>query len=138
MKVSIVGAGVTGLSIAFQLVERGIGPVTVFERSGVGSGASGIQPGGVRQQWGTRANCLMAKESYAFYRDFPARLGTVAQARLEQCGYLFVADVPASLRVLETSVAVQHDVGIPSRLVTPAEAAELVPGLDGGAFLGAA
>ena len=26
------------------------GPVTVFERSGVGSGASGIQPGGVRQQ----------------------------------------------------------------------------------------
>jgi sarcosine oxidase subunit beta len=138
MKVSIVGAGVSGLSIAFQLVERGIGPVTVFERSGVGSGASGIQPGGVRQQWGTRANCLMAKESYAFYRDFPARLGTVAQARLEQCGYLFVADVPASLRVLETSVAVQHDVGIPSRLVTPAEAAELVPGLDGSGLLGAA
>ena len=138
MRVSIVGAGVTGLSIALHLVERGIGPVTIFERSGIGSGASGIQPGGVRQQWGTRANCLMAKESYAFYRDFPERLGTVAQARLEQCGYLFVADERATLHVLEASAAVQHEAGIPSRLVTPAQAAELVPGLDGGGFLGAA
>ena len=138
MRVSVVGAGVTGLSIAFHLVERGIGPVTIFERTGIGSGASGIQPGGVRQQWGTRANCLMAKESYAFYREFPARLGTVAQARLEQCGYLFVADEAATLRVLEASAAVQHAVGIPSRLLSAAEAAALVPGLDGDGFLGAA
>lgn len=138
MRISVVGAGVTGLSIAFHLVERGIGPVTIFERTGIGSGASGVQPGGVRQQWGTRANCLMARESFAFYRDFPARLDTVARARLEQCGYLFVADEPATLRRLEASVAVQHEVGIPSLLVTPAEAAEIVPGLDGDTFLGAA
>jgi sarcosine oxidase subunit beta len=138
MRVSIVGAGVTGLSVAFHLVERGIGPVTVFERSGVGSGASGVQPGGVRQQWGTRTNCLMAKESYGFYRDFPARLETVSQAQFDQCGYLFVADAEPTLRTFEASVAVQHEAGIPSRLLTPAEAAGLVPGLDAGGFLGAA
>ena len=137
MRVSIVGAGVTGLSVAFQLVERGIGPVTIFERNGVGSGASGIQPGGVRQQWGTRANCLMARESFAFYRDFPARLETVAQARLEQCGYLFVADEESTLRTLEAGAAVQHELGIPSRIVRPDEAAALVPGLAADALLGA-
>jgi sarcosine oxidase subunit beta len=136
VSVSVIGAGVTGLSIAFHLTERGIGPVTIFDRGGIGAGASGIQPGGVRQQWGTRANCLMAKESHAFYRDFPARLGTVAQARFDPCGYLFVADEPASLRRLEAGVAVQHDVGIPSRLLVPAEAAALVSGLDD-RFLGA-
>ncbi len=137
MRVSIVGAGVTGLSVAFQLAERGIGPVTIFERNGVGSGASGVQPGGVRQQWGTRANCLMARESFAFYRDFPARLETVAQARLEQCGYLFVADEGPTLRTLEAGAAVQHELGIPSRIVRPDEAAALVPGLAADAFLGA-
>ncbi len=84
MSVSVVGAGISGLSIAHHLLERGLGPVTVYERTGIGSGASGIQPGGVRQQWGTRANCLMAKESYAFYRE----LGE----RFDPCGYLFLAD----------------------------------------------
>jgi sarcosine oxidase subunit beta len=138
MRVGIVGAGVTGLSVAFHLVERGVGPVTIFDRAGVAAGASGIQPGGVRQQWGTRANCLMARESHAFYRDFPARFGTVAQARFDQCGYLFVADASASLRRLEASVAVQREVGVPSRLLSPAEAAALVPGLIRDGFLGAA
>src|SRR5947209_8945276 len=58
MSVSVVGAGISGLSIAHHLLERGLGPVTVYERVGIGCGASGIQPGGVRRQWGTRANCL--------------------------------------------------------------------------------
>src|SRR5437764_5783952 len=111
MSVSVIGAGITGLSIAFHLVERGIGPVTIVDRLGVGAGASGVQPGGVRQQWGTRANCLMAKDAYAFYADFPGRFGTRAQARLERCGYLFVADDASTLQRLETAGAVQREVG---------------------------
>ena len=130
MSVSVVGAGISGLSIAHHLLERGLGPVTVYERTGIGSGASGIQPGGVRQQWGTRANCLMAKESYAFYRGFGERF--------DPCGYLFVADEQETLARLEAGLAVQHELGIPSRLLTPAEAADLVPGLDPAGVLGAA
>jgi sarcosine oxidase, subunit beta len=137
MSVSVVGAGITGLSIAYHLGERGLGPVTLFERTGIGAGASGVQPGGVRRQWGTRTNCLMANDSYAFYSDFPERFSTRARARLERCGYLFLADDRASLRRLETGVAVQHEVGIPSRLLAPAEAAGLVPGLSPHGFLGA-
>ena len=44
--VVIVGAGVVGLSIAFHLTQRGAS-VTVFDRAGIGAGASGVQPGGV-------------------------------------------------------------------------------------------
>jgi ribulose 1,5-bisphosphate synthetase/thiazole synthase len=43
--VVIVGAGVGGLSIVFHLMERGAS-VTVFDRAGIGAGASGVQPGG--------------------------------------------------------------------------------------------
>ena len=35
--------------------------VVVLERAGVGAGASGVQPGGVRQQWGTRVACRLAR-----------------------------------------------------------------------------
>lgn len=134
---AVVGAGVVGLSTALHLLDRDV-DVTVYERVGVAAGASGVQPGGVRQQWGTRANCLMAKESFDFYSDFPRRFETIAQARLDRCGYLFAASEPRSLRQLEANIAVQHEVGIPSRLLTPAEAAALVPSLNPEHLAGAA
>jgi sarcosine oxidase subunit beta len=137
MSVSVVGAGISGLSIALHLLERDLGPVTLYEQTGIGSGASGIQPGGVRQQWGTRANCLMAKESYAFYRGFAERFDRLARARFDPCGYMFLADDEATLARLEEGLAVQHELGIPSRLLTPAEAAEIVPGLETSGVLGA-
>jgi len=138
MRVSVIGAGITGLSIAFHLLERGLGPVTVFDRAGVGAGASGVQPGGLRRQWGTRAACLIADDSYAFYRDLSARLGFAVDARLDECGYLFVADEPSTLERLRAGVALQSELGIPSRAVTPDEAAALVPGLTPDGFAGAA
>ena len=138
MRVSVIGAGISGLSIAFHLLERGVGPVTVFDRAGVGAGASGLQPGGLRRQWGTRAACLIADDSYGFYRDLSGRLGTAADARLDECGYLFVADEPPTLERLHAGVALQNELGIPSRSVTPNEAAALVPGLASDGFAGAA
>ena len=138
MSFTVVGAGVSGLSIAFHLLERGLGPVTVVDRAGVGAGASGTQPGGVRQQWSTRASCLMARESHAFYGSLAERLGVAVDARLDPCGYLFVADAAETLARLKANVSVQRDAGVPSRLLTPAEAAELVPGLRRDGFLGAA
>lgn len=110
----------------------------VLERTGVGAGASGIQPGGVRQQWGTRANCLMAVESMSFYTDFPSRYRTQARALLERCGYVFLASREESLRQLEANIEVQHAAGIRSELLTPDEAASHVPSLDPSLVAGAA
>ncbi len=131
--VIVVGAGVIGLSIAWHLLRRGA-TVTVVERSGVAAGASGVQPGGVRRQWSTRVSCEVASESAAFYREVSSRLDPdgrdpVARARLEPCGYLFVADSAAVLGTLETNVAVQNEAGVPSRILTPEEAGSIVPGL---------
>ncbi|HEX3226943.1 MAG TPA: FAD-binding oxidoreductase [Gaiellaceae bacterium] len=138
MSIVVVGAGISGLSIALNLLEQGLGPVTVVERTGIGAGASGIQPGGVRRQWATRGNCLMASESYAFYRDFAERFDTRAQARFDTCGYVFLADTETTLAGLEAAVALQHDLGIPSVLLSPEEAATVVPGLEPDGLLGGA
>ena len=133
----MVGGGIVGLSTAVHLLEAGV-DVTVLEGVGIAAGASGVQPGGVRQQWGTRANCLMARESFVFYSDFPDRYKTRAQAHLDRCGYVFVASEPASLRQLEANIVVQHDAGIDSELLTADEAAALVPSLNPERMLGAA
>src|SRR5262245_33949972 len=126
---AVVGAGVVGLAIARELARRGA-RVAVFERSGIGAGASGVQPGGVRQQWGTPIACRLARESAAFYADADARLDARVPLGFRRCGYLFLAHSEETLGRLAANVSVQHAERIPSRIVTAAEAAELVPGLQ--------
>ena len=59
--VVVVGAGIMGLSIAYNLAARhGITNVTVVDRSYLCGGASGRNGGGVRAQWSSEANVRLA------------------------------------------------------------------------------
>jgi len=131
MSVSVIGAGISGLSIALHLLERDLGPVTIYERTGIGSGASGIQPGGVRRQWGARASCLMAQESFSFWRAFGEPF--------TECGYLFLADEQATARPASKpgSLCSTHSTSRRgcSRLLLRSM---VVPGLEAAGVLGAA
>jgi sarcosine oxidase subunit beta len=135
--VAVVGGGITGLSVAWHLAQQRSGTVAVLEKTGIGAEASGVQPGGVRQQWSTRVSCDLAKESVDFYLDVADRLDARARPRLEQCGYLFVADSDEMLAALEANVALQQSLGVPSLLVTPDESSSLVPGLLADGMTGA-
>jgi sarcosine oxidase subunit beta len=136
-EVVVVGAGVVGLSIAFHLARRGAS-VKVVERSGIGAGASGVQPGGIRQQWGTRVNCLLARESMQFYAEARGLLRMRVDPGFEACGYLFLAHSESVLARMGENVRLQNELGIPSRIVAPAEVAELVAGLDSAGVVGGA
>jgi sarcosine oxidase subunit beta len=135
--VVVVGAGVVGLSIAFQLRERGAS-VKVFDRAGIGAGASGVQPGGVRQQWGTRVNCLLTRESMQFYADAREILRMRVDPGFRACGYLFLAHSESVLSRMQENVKLQNELGIQSRILGPHEAAELVDGLDVASVVGGA
>jgi sarcosine oxidase subunit beta len=137
MRCVVVGAGIVGLAVARELRARGV-EVVVVDRTGVGAGASGVQPGGVRQQWGTRIACRLAVESVAFWRDADRRLSSRIPLVLRRGGYLFAAHSEATLERLALNVRLQNEEGVPSRLVSPADAAELVPGLRVDALAGAA
>jgi sarcosine oxidase, subunit beta len=137
VEVAVVGAGVVGLAVARELTQRGVS-VAVFERDGVASGASGVQPGGVRQQWGTRVACRLARESVEFWREADDRLESRVSLTLRRGGYLFAAQTEETLGRLAANVRLQNEEGVPSRIVTADEAAELVPGLDGDALAGGA
>jgi sarcosine oxidase subunit beta len=78
----------------------------------------------------------MAKDAFAFYEGFPTRYETRAQAQLEHCGYLFVAQRQESLARLEDNVTLQRSVGVPSQTLTSDQAIELVPSLNPDQILG--
>jgi sarcosine oxidase, subunit beta len=129
-EVVVVGGGAIGASIAFHLAEAGT-DVCLLERDALSSGSTSRAAGGVRTQFSDPLNVALGLRSVEAFSQFEDRPG--AEIDLHQVGYLFLLDRPDDVAAFERSVALQNDLGVPSRVVDLAEAASLSPlaGLDG-------
>lgn len=137
--VVVIGGGVVGNSVAYNLAKRGVKDIVLVERSFLASGATGRCGAGVRQQWGTRQNCLLARESMRVFENFKDTLNVDVDIELKQKGYLLLAYSDNELGLFKRNIEVQNSLDIPSKLVTPQEAKDIVPDLNidklvGGAF----
>jgi sarcosine oxidase subunit beta len=124
----IVGGGVIGLSIAYNLAKRGMTDVVILERGYLASGASGRNGGGIRQQWSTEVNIRLMQESVELCKEFARELGVNVWFR--QGGYLFLSRRPEETARLERNVKLQNSCGVPTRLLSPGEAKDIVPELE--------
>jgi sarcosine oxidase subunit beta len=127
-EVVVIGAGVMGLSIAYNLAARGLDDIVVLERGYLAEGASGRNGGGVRQQWSTELNVRLMQESVELCRSFAVELGVNVWFR--QGGYLFLARSRDEVARLERNAAMQARLGLPTRMLSPDGALEVVPELD--------
>lgn len=87
--VVIIGGGVIGCSIAYNLAKLGVGKVVVIERQYLASGATGRCGAGVRMQWGTETNCLLSRESLRLLEHLPDLLGVDIDIEFKQGGICF-------------------------------------------------
>ncbi len=62
-RIVVAGAGAIGASIAYHLALLGAEDVVLADRAAVASGATGKAMGGVRQQFSTEAEVVLARES---------------------------------------------------------------------------
>jgi sarcosine oxidase subunit beta len=136
VEVLIVGGGVMGVSAAFQLAEAGVTGVLLLESHSLGSGSTCKAAGGVRAQFSDRVNIELGKRSLDAFRGFAARPG--GEIDLHEVGYLFLLDDPATVAFFEQSVALQNELGVPSAIISPDEAAALSPLVDTTGLLAAA
>src|SRR5580700_9891082 len=128
-EVVVIGAGIMGLSIAYNLAKRhGITDVLVVDRGYLCGGASGRNGGGVRAQFSSEENIRLMQESIRICRDFAREMKINVWFR--QGGYLFLVRDEAGRRTLEKSVAVQNGCGLGTRMLSPREAQRIVPELD--------
>lgn len=125
--VVVIGAGVTGTSIAYHLARRGVRDVVVVDKGFVASGATGRSSACVRQHYSTAETCRMILFSLEFFQHFAERTGGQA-CGFRTTGYLLGVD-DRMRAAMEASVALQRSVGIDTRLVSPAELHELEPRL---------
>jgi sarcosine oxidase subunit beta len=105
-RIVIAGAGAIGAGIAYQLALRGAGDVVLADRAGIASGSTGKAMGGVRQQFSTEAEVLLARESIGFFQE-------LGSPYFDQVGYLFFATTEEGLETLERRAELQRGLGVP-------------------------
>jgi sarcosine oxidase subunit beta len=127
-QVAIVGGGIMGLALAYNLCKRGQRDVVVLEAGYLCHGASGRNGGGVRAQWSTPTNIRLAKRSMALCEGFARELGLNVWFR--RGGYLFLARSAETAKRLERSAELHVRHGLRTQLVTADGARDLVPDLD--------
>jgi sarcosine oxidase, subunit beta len=134
--VVVVGGGVMGLSTAYHLAEAGVGDVVLVERGGLGSGSTCKAAGGVRAQFSDVVNIELGLRSLHAFERFADAFGQ--EIDLHQVGYLFLLDEPGDVVAFERSVALQNEIGVPSRMLEVAEARSLSPLISADGLLAAA
>ncbi len=121
----IIGGGVMGLSTAYQLAKSGVRDVVLVDKDEFGSGSTCKAAGGVRAQFSDTVNIELGLRSLRTFENFYQDFGQ--EIDLHQVGYLFLLDRPEHVGAFEENVALQNELGVPSRMIDVAEAKRLSP-----------
>ncbi|MER7008450.1 FAD-dependent oxidoreductase [Dactylosporangium sp. NPDC000555] len=117
--VGIVGAGVHGVSAAYQLARRGVSTV-VFERGRRAGGPTGQASGVVRSYYTNRFLAEVARDSTTVLADFDARVG--GESGYVRTGGLYLHG-PGDAADVRATAAGLAAAGIGHRVLTPADLA---------------
>ncbi|MFH1422008.1 MAG: FAD-binding oxidoreductase [Planctomycetota bacterium] len=135
-EVVIVGGGIIGTSVAYNLAKLGLNDVVVLEKDYLSAGSTGRCGGGMRQQWSTKTNILLARHSIETFKNFREEMGQDIHFR--QGGYLLVAYTEEMVSDFKKNIALQNSIGVDTKLITPDEVREISPILDTSNLLAAA
>lgn len=127
-RVVVVGAGIMGLSVAYNLARFGVDRIVVVDAGYLCGGASGRNGGGVRAQWSSETNIRLMRRSIQLCEEFATKMRINVWFR--EGGYLFLARSEERAKQLSESVELQREHGLPTRMLDPSDVARLVPGLD--------
>ncbi|MBK3626797.1 NAD(P)/FAD-dependent oxidoreductase [Streptomyces asoensis] len=123
--VVVIGGGVMGTSIARHLAAAGVPDVLLVERDELGAGSTSKAAGGVRAQFSDEVNIRLGARSLEAFGRFGEEIG--ADIGLHRVGYLFLLSTPEEVASFQAGVRLQNALGVPSRMIDPAEARRLSP-----------
>ncbi|MBV9303516.1 MAG: glycine oxidase ThiO [Acidobacteriaceae bacterium] len=139
--IGIVGGGVIGLSLAWQLAQRGW-RVSLFDKGEVGGEASWaaagmLSPGGEIER--SSALAPLATESRALYSKFIKDLEEASGLAIDyqECGALDMAYSQREWDALKVRAADQRGIGINSKEISPEDVSVFWPRVRRGGLAGA-
>ena len=129
--VVVVGGGVIGASVLFQLTRLGCRSALLIERGDIAGGATAQSSGIVRTHYSVPANVAVARASLAMFERFAELVDDPgADAGLVKSGYLIVAPPGVASDAVRASIASEQEIGIEAQLVDRKQALALHPWLN--------
>ena len=122
--VVIVGGGVIGTSILFNLGRLGVTDTLLLEREVLGSGSTGRSQAICRMHYSNPVTAKMAWESLSILTNFKEIVG--GESGFVETGYLVVVNAEERSG-LERNVAMQCGLGIDTMQVTASDLREIAP-----------
>ena len=120
----IIGGGVIGCAIQYNLAQLGVPNTVLLERDVLGSGSTGRSQAICRMHYSNPITTELAWQSLQIFADFDARVG--GQSGFVRTGYLVVVN-EADQGGLERNVAMQQELGVPTSVVSRDDLARLAP-----------
>jgi len=124
-RVAIIGGGVQGLSLAYNLAKLGERDVVVFEKGYIGSGASTRNGGLIRTAWFSQEVCTLMNESVQVWEHLSEELAF--NVMYTQRGSFIVAGTEPQMEFCKEMVDLHTSWGIHTRLLDSGEAMKLIP-----------
>lgn len=134
--VVVVGGGVIGASAAFHLASGGAGRVLLLERADhLAAGSTGACAGGFRYQFSSEVNVRLSRASVPMITGFTEEHGLPLD--VAQDGYLFLVRTEPLWRDFLEANRLHAALGVEAEVLSPEQAAELVPGISRDGLVGA-
>ena len=135
VRVVVIGGGVVGCSVLYHLTRFGWKDVQLIERSELTSGSTWHAAGGFHTLNGDTNMAALQGYTIRLYRELEERSGQ--SCGLHHVGGLTLAETPERLDFLRAERAKHRYMGLDTRIVSPAEIAEISPITNTEGVLGA-
>ena len=122
--VVMIGGGVIGASILFNLGRLGVTDTLLLEKDVLGSGSTGRSQAICRMHYSNQVTAKMAWESLAVFTNFDEVVG--GESGFVETGYLVVVSQEDGAG-LAHNVAMQYELGIDTMRVTAKDLEEIAP-----------
>jgi sarcosine oxidase subunit beta len=126
--VVIIGGGIQGLALAYYLARDSSLRVALFEKSYLGSGASGRNGEMIRSAFGSREWIGLWDKSLKLWENLAAELNF--NVMFTRHGYLILATNDHEFEGLQQNLITQHEFGLATTILDAADVLRLIPKIN--------
>ena len=127
--VVIIGGGVMGSSILYNLAKRGVTNTLLLERDVLASGSTSRSQAILRMHYSNEVTTKLAWDSLAIFKEFHETTGV--PSGYTKTGYFIIVG-PEDRRAMEENVSMQRSVGVDTSVVTAEDVREIAPMVEPG------
>ena len=132
--VLIIGAGISGLTIAYNLVKKGVKDILIIDRSYIGSGSTGRCASGIRASFTSKEHVILMKRSIELWEKYNEEF---KEKLFKQDGYIWLLRKESSIEFFKKLVEFHNSFKIPSRMIDIDIIKSLINGINTKKLLGA-